>query len=393
MLTNREDFETENGQLVHLALESDLPQGRRTWAVVSMQLVDEISMEPPTGQIKIKPKENGPQSQVGSRGFAGLVGIPANLFPNLRNQSYSLDLDVRVEGYLPMHLTAPISQSPTFPDRFVPANLGRIALHTQPTQIRGRVVQVNAAGVVTPLGGIALTITGFWATMPTPLNNPAASPANMVAIFPPMYTARSIAQGSFQRRDLITVLGQDKTLENFAPAGTRVLDLSNARGVNLGNLLRIDEGPLERTEIMEIMSLEGGSTPDQPARITTRFPLVLNHARGTLVRLINPQAPGVSKSFTREVYAGDSSLYLNDLTGLASREFVEITQNGLEPEYHSIVLYSAISGIEGFFRLPPVHRAAQVTLNARRPPLTDVNLTFSPDYQQDENRVDVIFRP
>jgi hypothetical protein len=215
----------------------------------------------------------------------------------------------------------------------------------------------------------------------------------MVAIFPPMYAARSVVAGTLQRRVLAPAFGQNKMLENVGRAGSQVLDLSNATGLALGGLIRIDAQPPEQTEIIEVITLGGGSTSNQPTRITTRFPLAFDHPRGAVVRPVTPQAPGSSKSFTREAYAGDSTLYLNDLSSLASGVFVEIAGDGLPPEYHSIFLYSTVSGSDGFFRLPPLHRAAQVTLNASSPPLADVNLIFSPDYRQVENRVDVVFRP
>jgi hypothetical protein len=250
-------------------------------------------------------------------------------------------------------------------------------------------VQISPAGAITPVAA-NVDVTGFWATAPTPLVNPPASPGNMVAVFPPVYAGRTTAGGVFQRRDMTISPGQDKTLTEFAAAGSQELALSNRVGIGPGSLVWIEPGIDERMEIMEIAVLAGASTAQQPARATLTYPLAYHHARNVLVRHVLPQPPGFSKTFARAVYAGDTTLYLNNLTAVVVA-FIEISGDGLPSEYHHFQLYTTTSGVNGYFRLPPIHRAAQLTLRARHPPLANVEIVLSPEYHHDENRVDFMF--
>jgi hypothetical protein len=133
MAVSREAFQTDDGQLITLAMDNDPPLGHRTWAVVSMQLIDELTAAAPAGRMTLQVTESGPQPRIGEDGFLGLVGTPVHLFPNLKNQSYLLHMSLQVDGYLPMKFIPQVPQSPTFPIGFVPAALGRVELHSRPT--------------------------------------------------------------------------------------------------------------------------------------------------------------------------------------------------------------------------------------------------------------------
>ena len=269
-VSNHEVFRVDDdGQVVTLAMDSDPPLGNRTWAVVGMQLIDELTGKAPNGRISIQVEEPGPQPRIGADGFVGLVATPVHLFPNLKNQPYLLHLGIKVNGYLPMQFVPQVAQALNFPLEFVPANLGVIELHSHPTVLRGRVVQVSAAGVVTPLVA-PVEVAGFWSKAPTPLVNPPASPPNMAAVFPPVYAGRSVAGGVIQRRDMVAVAGQDKTVMDFAAAVSQELVLSDRVGVVPGSLIWIDPTNADRMEIMEIATLNGSSNPQQPAQDPTR---------------------------------------------------------------------------------------------------------------------------
>ncbi|HVO70481.1 MAG TPA: hypothetical protein VMT24_10570 [Aggregatilineaceae bacterium] len=392
MPSSHETFETDDSHGFTLAMESDPPLGNRTWAVVSLQLVDEITGKTPTGQISLQVIETGPYPRVASDGFVGLVGIPVNIFPKLKTQPYSLHLGVQVTGYLPMNFISQVAQAPTFPAGFVPANLGVVELHTTSSVLRGRVVQISAAGAVTPVSAATVEVTGFWAKAPTPLSNPPASPPNLLAVFPPIYAGRSTGGGAFRRRDMIVATGQDKTLLDFSAAGSQTIALSDRVGISAGSLLWIEPANDDRMEIMEIAGLSGASTPQQPATATLTLPLAYDHTQDVLVQHVNPQPPGFSKTFSRIVYTGDTSLYLNNLTGVVPAT-IEITGDMLPAEYHHFKMYSATSGTDGYFRLPPVQRAGQLALRARHPPLANVEFNFSPSYHLYVNRVDFEFHP
>jgi hypothetical protein len=191
---------------------------------------------------------------------------------------------------------------------------------------------------------------------------------------------------------MTVVAGQDKFLLDFAAAGSQALALSDQVGIAAGDLLWIDPTNPDRMEIMEIATLTGASTPQQPAQAALTYPLAFDHERNGVVSHATPLAPGIAKNFTRAVATGDTTLYLNNLTGVAGA-VIEVSGDGLPSEYHSFQLYTTTSGADGYYRLPPIQRAAQLTLRAHHPPLTNVDFNFSPEYAFWENRVDFMFRP
>jgi hypothetical protein len=197
------------------------------------------------------------------------------------------------------------------------------------------------------------------------------------------------------------VSGQNKTLVEYAAAGSRIVKLSNRTGVQAGRFLAIEPANPERTEIMEIDAFDGASTVQQPARITLKHPLAFSHPRDALVQRVNLQTPPIfTKNFSRDAYAGDTSVYLNNLTSVTS-VVIEIEGGSEPPEFHRFQFYSAASsstvshpnGAVGYYHLPPIHRAGVLSLRVSKPPLTAITLDFAPDYRQPENEVNFVFRP
>src|SRR5258707_253935 len=78
------------------------PDGNRTWGVVSVRLVDEITSQSPNGVPFISANYRGLTARVSQdRSVVGLVGIPVNAFPKLMSQAYSVDFTVGADGFLP----------------------------------------------------------------------------------------------------------------------------------------------------------------------------------------------------------------------------------------------------------------------------------------------------
>jgi hypothetical protein len=105
---------------------------------------------------------------------------------------------------------------------------------------------------------------------------------------------------------------------------------------------------------------------------------------------VNPQPAGNANNLTRDAIVGDQTIFLDALTDI-TESTVEITGAGVA-EYHRVHLYSVLSDAEGFFSLPPISRVAMMQLHASHAgPSLDVDINFSPDYEQFGNRIDLIF--
>src|SRR5688500_9607394 len=81
--------------------DNAIPLAERTWALVSGQVMDEITGQPPRSRVTITSERPGFISRVAGSGVVGLVGIPARVFPNLNTQNYTVHLTVSAQGYIP----------------------------------------------------------------------------------------------------------------------------------------------------------------------------------------------------------------------------------------------------------------------------------------------------
>lgn len=395
MATNREVF-TLAGRAMTLAIDDDPVIGRRLWAVVKMRLVDELTGQPPRGAVRLETSETRVTPRVAAGGIAGLVADPAAAFPALAAQSYPFEVIARADGYLPVRIQDEVPQTLTFPADFTPRDLGVVDLHAEPVALRGRVIRRTPAGVVSALDGVTVEVTRFWSRAPTALVPAASVPAAMVALTPPLYAnwaAGGPTPGRMRRRTMTAQAGQDKALVAFAAAGSLRVHLSNSMQAQAGRFLAIEPDTPERMEVVQIAAIEVGPSADAPATATLTYPLAFNHARGTLAQRVTLTAPGAAKSITRSASAGDTSLYVNNLTGFAAG-IVEVSNGVAAPEFHAARIYRAttVAGGDGYYRLPPIHRAAMLTLRARIAGFTDVALDFAPRYGQPENRLDFVFR-
>jgi hypothetical protein len=283
---------------------------------------------------------------------------------------------------------------PVVPDDFGPANLGEIPLHPQPVDIAGRVVQVTAMGT-TPLAAATVAIIGLWRTAPSAGVAVPADPPNLIWLQPPLSADRETGVGQLAPRSLpgiVELPPAEKRLLSPAAPGDRVVELSNRGGLNPGDILLVDANHPDRVEFLEVAAIDGGAAPDLPARIGLVHALAFGHRERTLVQRSNPGPAGADRPFAAEGLAGDSCLYLANLGGLADGAEVQIHGGPSPAEYHRIRLYSATSDGDGYYRLPPLSRVAQVEIQATAGPLPPLIVQVSPDYGRRENRLDLRFR-
>ena len=363
-----------NSQPYVFSPDDQPPLDGRLWALVRMQVIDELTGQTPASTITVEAEGTGFTPRVASDGLVGLTGIPRQVFPH-----DVVRLTIRAEGYLPRTRPVPVMQ------------MIDIALHREPTVITGRTVRANG-NTTTPLAGATVSVTGLWRTPPPANLDVPADPPLLVSLRPPLYADRAVVTGHFQPRDLPPIAGDDKSLLDDVLAGANPIRLSNRQNLAPGDMLLIDVGQPDLTEFLAISTITGGSTADQPARITLDYPVAWAHRRNAVVQKVSPQPLGAMRQFTVEALAGDTCVFLDNVAGLATVHEVQITGGTSPDEYHSLKSFSATSDADGYYRLPPLSRVAQLEIHAEKTVGAQTFSTqtpFRPDYNLRENRLDL----
>ena len=388
-MISRRAIQLEN-KTVLFSPDDAAPIVDRIQALVKIRVTDELTGGPPEGRVTIQVREQGLIPRMGSDGLGGLVGIPRQVFPGLQTIDYFVHLTIRAERYLSRDLEVKLPKNPAFPTTFTPPQID-VALHREPVVIAGRTVRV-LSNVTVPLPGAAISLTGIWRTPPPANVVVAPLPPDLVSIQPPLYSDRAALTQFLRRRDLVPVLVNDKSLvENYLP-GANPIRLSNRQGLAPGDILVIDADQPDLAEFIAINTLVTTTPADQPTLITLDYPLVFAHRRGSVVRRVNPQPAGANRQFTVSASSGDICVFLDGLIGLAPAQQVEITGAPGPNEHHGVSGFAVTSDPEGYYRLPPLSRVAQLRIHAEKlvgAQLFKTTATFRPDYRQRENRLDL----
>jgi len=376
-------------RIILFSPDDPVPPVNRIQAVVKVRLTDELTGTAPDGRMTLEVKERGFLPRLGSDGFGGLIGIPRQLFPALQGRDYPVHLTISAERYTSRELEKNVPQDLNFPATFTPHEIN-VALHRQPVFIAGRTARlINNAS--TPVAGALISVTGIWRKAPPANVAVAPDPPNIVAIQPPLYSDRAALTQSLAPRNLAPVTGNDKALMDDVPASANPIRLSTRLGLAPGNILLIDAEQAELAEFIAIASLPTTAPADQPAAVTLDHPLIFSHRRGAVVRQVHPHAAGASRNITVDALSGDSCLFLGALTGLSGAAEIEITGAPGPDEYHKLMQFTVTSDADGYYRLPPLSRVAQLEIQAEKivgAQTFQATTTFRPDYQQRENRLD-----
>jgi hypothetical protein len=257
--------------------------------------------------------------------------------------------------------------------------------------LTGRTVLQKATGYEA-LNGVRVRILSIWRQMPSPYEIIPSADPRLVFITPPLVFDRSAKDGQLHWYELHDLEDAGRTLlENVEP-GSKSLHASNCRELDPEDLLALDYVDAER---VEILSIEAVATMSESQSGTLEFtgPLQRAHRSGApLEKVRRPDRRGVQHRLKEDARAGESCLFLDQLKNLETAHYVSISDNTENPpEYHMVKLYEAKSNNQGYYRLPPLSRVAQVELQANYEELKPVNVVFSPDYRQTENRVDFSF--
>jgi hypothetical protein len=377
------------GAAVTIAPDDQPPLGRRFWSVAHGRALDEMTQEPPAVAMRLTSPIRRAQPRAGAGGVFGLVGIPANVFPALAMQSYVVDAELSVPGYVRHPLRAVVPQEPTFPAAFVPANFGDVGLHADPIVIRGSVV-VRTGSTTQPAVGADVFVTEVWPRIPNPAGLPAGEQPNLIALRVPLSVARDTATGRVRRRNM-TATGTIKALLGEVDRGQMDLSLPDRVGLNAlgGDVLVIDGADPDRSEYVTVASITGGATAVEPAIATLTLPLLRLHRRDAQVELVTPQAAGTNHPLTRDAIAGDVTLFITSLGGMATATVVEITGGGTPAEFRLMRRIRTKTNNLGYYTLPPISRVAQVTVTADDGTHNGQS-TVTPSYSQREYVLDLV---
>src|SRR5262249_34783760 len=101
-------IEVVNSQPYVVSPDDPPPLGRRLWALVRAQVVDELTDQPVLSAITLESDAAFASPRVASDGLVGLVGIPQQVFPPLAAHNYTVRLTVRAAGYLPRRVAVAV---------------------------------------------------------------------------------------------------------------------------------------------------------------------------------------------------------------------------------------------------------------------------------------------
>ena len=168
--------------IAYVVSPDDLPPpGARLSLLARLRLNDELTGQAPAGRVTATTDVPHAVPGMQEGGLVVLAGVPRSAFPRLAALSYNARISVVVEGFVPRMVTIAVPQDPTFPSTFTPPPLIDLALHRQPTVIRGRVVKL-VGGSPVGVAGAAVALKGIWRTPP---------PANVAVPRRPRTSCRS----------------------------------------------------------------------------------------------------------------------------------------------------------------------------------------------------------
>ena len=285
-----------------------------------------------------------------------------------------------------------------FPDKFTPA-VADLYLRRLPVVVGGRVVRRNTAlNTAVPLSGASIVITDCWQTQLAVRTHQPGTMTNVnpalrlfpLALAPEIIVERANGVTSVGSMPLPATPAMVKHIVEPVQAGGRSVTLSDRAGVAIGGLVQLDTD-LERSEYQTIVSLPALGVLTDPTKIGIALPLVHDHLGGAPVERINTAPPPpATHAFKDGALPGDRTIFIDSLAGLAAQGTLRITDGAAPDEFHNFARYETKSDADGYFRLPPLHRVAQIHIRAASGPnIQDIDV--QPHYGDAEHRVDIIF--
>ncbi|MBB3219841.1 hypothetical protein [Pseudoduganella umbonata] len=438
-------------------------EAERDWAVVTGQVLDELTGQAPRTPVHVMPRQHGLLVRIDADGHFALVARPWHRFPPLAAPAYALVLDVHAEGFLPytrelalpsgqLPLTAAAAATtrvltlastaglfagqlllvgpaganaerctiaslgpaagqltlaadlvhphaigdPVVADAFEPLELGALPLHRRPIAIRGRTV-ARAAGGTVPVANATVRVSRIWRTTADVRNHLPPVPASMAGMAPGLYAERAATTAVTPIAPAMPA-GEEKLATAPVSAGAGAIALTDSVNLVAGtSVLAIDPADPARHERIAVTALAPAFTPAEPVTATLRYPLRNAHALGAVATRIAPGGPvGAAKQLADSALPGDQLVFLDDAALPALAGTVRIGA-GASAEFQQYALFDVTSDAGGYYRLPPLHRIAQVEVEAGAAGHPDISvannnaIVFQPGYGSEETWLDVVF--
>lgn len=296
-----------------------------------------------------------------------------------------------------------------FPDGYTVPPPAALTLRRAPVRILGRVVRRDTtANLSTAVAGATIRVSDFWRTNAAVALNP-----NQGAMTDPNPAVRqfalSVSPGALAARPaganagalgLPPVAGDDRLLSQPATGDSTRVDVSRQQNLTappspLGNrLVSVEPGDPDVAEFQTLTAVDPTGTPQEPAVLTTAFPLRHAHREGARVSRLNPPGalPATPRTLRDATAAGDRCVFLDSLAGLPNQGTMRFTGGGPADEFQSFRHFSVLSNAEGYYWLPPVQRITRLEITVDDGGGNVQVVQVDPEYPETEQRVDFVYR-
>ncbi len=374
--------------------------GNRMRGLVWIRVVDEITELPPEAGLTVRTPHRGLISRVSAGSIVGLVGNPMQLYPQLGKQGVDIDLCIAADRYVTRRIVRRLGPITDFPNEFRLPQASDEHLHRQAVSLCGRLIQVEGEKRI-PLKRIVVSVAGMWNTFPPPEYDTQSTmdAPNLICLTPGFYSEYTKETGTLRRCDMVLTGGAGKTLAAPAPKGAKQIKLSDRTNLSTGDVLAIEPRHPDLAEFIRINDVNRALPEQQPAFVTLAYPVANDHREGAEAMRAELVQWGPENKLARDALPGDRPAFLNGLDGLADETVIDYESvvelnDGEQSEYHRMRRYETLSNQDGYFRLPPISRVAQLRLHAAVtgvPAPVEDDLVISPDYRYPENRFDIVF--
>jgi hypothetical protein len=262
------------------------------------------------------------------------------------------------------------------PDFFRSVELVRLDLHRHPVMIHGRLMDRSSNA---PIPGAIVGLQQFWRQQPPANTVSSPSPGVLVHLSPPLVSQHAIGD-VVARMSMVPVVTEVTLLLEDVALGRQMISVARLGTLGVGSILQLDGDRLDLLEYVVVLAVHG-SDPEAAAHLELTHSLGFTHRRNAKVQQVVATTLGTPWVLEVEALSGDSSIFLTSSSGLVAEQIVRITGGSGSDSFHRLWQYRAQTDAEGYYRFPPIHRVAQLELQAQASGVTQDQLVVLQDRQ------------